>query len=431
MNTKFINSCVAVTALLSAATVSAAENNIEVPAETVVVNGVDMTQPTHTEVMKALYGPTDWYFEVQQAPRFLYVDKEGKVALGIGGNLIGTMQYDIDGVAGNNSNFIPQMISVPTNPANRSGFDGTVNNSSLYLRLVGNQEKLGAYGMFIQTQFSGGIDGNSFVLKEAWANIRNVRAGLATSVFNDNNACPTTVDNQGPAGGSCTRNVAFQWTPMWGKNWSAGLGVEVPQATYTTIDGQSEEITQRVPDLPAYVQYAWDDRASRVRVSAILRNLSYRNEVLAKNKTVTGYGFSLSGDMNVAPKTTLYYQGIYGKGIAQYINDQSGFDYDLIPVANKEGKLKAPQSLGYFAGLQYDFTDNFFVSGVYSQSRLYDQQSLGNSAYRYGQYVAATAMCSPLTGLQFGVEYLWGKRTNIDHSSSHANRVMVMAAYSF
>ena len=76
-------------------------------------------------------------------------------------------------------------------------------------------------------------------------------------------------------------------------------------------------------------------------------------------------------------------------------------------------------------------TEPFFMSATYSQCRLYNQESLGADAYRYGQYVAVNGVFEPTTGLQFGLEYLWGKRTDSCHISNHANRMMLMAAYSF
>ena len=122
---------------------------------------------------------------------------------------------------------------------------------------------------------------------------------------------------------------------------------------------------------------------------------------------------------------------MYGKGVAQYLNDLSGMDYDLIPSVDEAGKLITPGTLGYFAGVQYDFSSKFFMSATYSQCRLYNQESLGADAYRYGQYVAVNGVFEPVTGLQFGLEYLWGKRTDSCHISNHANRMMLMAAYSF
>lgn len=427
-------SCVLTMAAFSTVMAAAQETTTEIPEETVILNAKaeELNSYAHQRIFNALFESDGWHYEVRQAPRFLFVDKEGRVALGIGGLLKGTLQYDFDGSVDGNGSFVPHDIPVPADPDIKSGFNGTVNNSKLYVRLVGYNEKLGTYGMYIETEFSGGESGNCFKLKQAWANIGRLRAGLATALFNDDDAAPFTVDEQGPAGGTCSDNVGIQWTPRFGKNdsWTAGIAVEVPKASYTLTD-DTHKIGQRVPDIPAYIQYAWDGNDSRVRLSAIMRNLSYRDVITADNRTVTGWGVGLSGNIASIPNTTIFYQCLYGKGIGEYINDLSGMDYDLIPSAEVAGKLIMPGSLGYFAGVQYDFTSKFFMSATYSQCRLYNQESLGADAYRYGQYVAVNGVVEPVTGLQFGLEYLWGKRTDCSHISNHANRVMVMASYSF
>ncbi|HJE39456.1 MAG TPA: hypothetical protein K8V47_06850 [Candidatus Amulumruptor caecigallinarius] len=419
---------------LAVSTIAAQESTVEIPDDTVILNAKieELDTDSHQRIFNALFQPDGWHYEVRQAPRFLFVDKKGRVALGIGGMLKGTLQYDFDGSADGNGAFVPHDIPVPYDPEMRSGFNGTVNNSKLYMRLVGHQEKLGDYGMYIETDFSGGKNGDCFKLKQAWANIGRLRAGLTTALFNDDDAAPFTVDEQGPAGGTCSDNVGIQWTPRFGKDkqWTVGVAVEVPQASYTLTD-DTHKIAQRVPDIPAYVQYAWDGSDSRVRLSAILRNLSYRSLITSDNHTATGWGVGLSGNIASIPNTTIYYQCIYGKGVAQYLNDLSGMDYDLIPSADVAGKLIMPGTLGYFAGVQYDFSSKFFMSATYSQCRLYDQESLGGDAYRYGQYVAVNGVLEPISGLQFGLEYLWGRRADCNHASNHANRMMLMAAYSF
>lgn len=348
---------------LAFGTITAQESAVEIPDDTVILNAnaEELNTEAHQRIFNALFEPDGWHYEVRQAPRFLFVDKKGRVALGIGGMLKGTLQYDFDGSVDGNGSFVPHDIPVPSDPEMRSGFDGTVNNSKLYIKLVGHQEKLGNYGMYIETEFSGGESGNCFKLKQAWANIGRLRAGLATALFNDDDAAPFTVDEQGPAGGTCSDNVGIQWTPRFGKDkqWTVGVAVEVPQASYTLTD-DTHKIAQRVPDIPTYIQYGWNGGDSRVRLSAILRNLSYRDVLTADNRTATGWGVELSGNIASIPNTTIFYQCIYGKGVAQYLNDLSGMDYDLIPSVDEAGKLITPGTLGYFAGVQYDFSSKFF-----------------------------------------------------------------------
>ena len=193
---------------------------------------------------------------------------------------------------------------------------------------------------------------------------------------------------------------------------------------------QNEAISQRVPDIPAYLQYSWGKGGdSHVRLSGILRNLSYRNLVSGKNHFVTGYGVQLSGLASLNKFVTLYYQGAYGKGIGRYVNDLGGFGYDLIYGDN--GTMTAPETLSLVGGAQINLTDNLFVSGGYSLNRVYGQESLGGDAYRRANYVVANAFYTFAGDFQVGVEYLRGIRRDMNGESNTANRIEAMLKFSF
>ncbi|MBQ4588483.1 MAG: hypothetical protein IJA95_04300, partial [Bacteroidaceae bacterium] len=65
------------------------------------------------------------------------------------------------------------------------------------------------------------------------------------------------------------------------------------------------------------------------------------------------------------------------------------------------------------------------------QCRLYDQASLSDSAYKYGQYVVANAFYTPFNNCQVGVEFLYGNRHNHDGESENAHRLNAMIQYNF
>ena len=132
---------------------------------------------------------------------------------------------------------------------------------------------------------------------------------------------------------------------------------------------------------------------------------------------------------NIAGGLNFFGHYTYGKGIADYINDLSGEGYDLIP--DGPDRLKAPVGTGWTAGLQYNFTKDFFMSASYSRAQLYDTAGMSGDTYRYGQYIAANAFYNILGDLRVGVEYLHGTRKNISGQSGKANRFEAMVQYSF
>lgn len=397
-----------------------------IPERAVVMSG----NPDHASNLVAiLYSARDLNFQDPRAPRFMFLDRKGEVALGIGGYIKGTTSYDFHGAIDDGPNFTTYQIPVPANPAMRNRFNADASHSTIFLQLVGKNSRFGYYQVYVQTNFTGGSYGSyGLKLKQAYLSISNVKIGLARSTFEDGEAGLPTVDDQGPSGQIAAKNMLVQYAPYLTDDIRLAVSLEMPKASYTTGD-HAEAINQRAPDVPVYLQYNYAGD-SHVRLSAILRNLSYRDLVAAKNRFVTGWGVQLSGVTHIAGPLSMYYQGAYGKGIAQYCNDLSGFGFDLIP-ASTPGKLKAPGTLALIGGLQFTVNDRLFISGGYSQMRLYDQERLGGATYRYGQYVVASAFWTIAPEVQLGLEYLHGQRSDVDHQHNTANRIEAMLQYSF
>ena len=65
----------------------------------------DNEQSSDSEVIRRMYEQNGRHFQDPRAPRFLFVDRTGKVALGIGGYVKGTMSADMGGIS-NNLDFV-------------------------------------------------------------------------------------------------------------------------------------------------------------------------------------------------------------------------------------------------------------------------------------------------------------------------------------
>lgn len=397
---------------------------VAVPREAVVITGG--ANGVHRNLIGVLYDTSDLHFQDASVPRFLMIDRKGNTVLGIGGYVEGIMQYDFDGAI-DEAGFVTHDIAVPSDPTlrNRLGADAT--HTNIVLQLLRNT-RLGVLSAYVQGNFSGAHYG--FKLKKAYIRLHNVTAGYNRSTFEDALSGSPTIDYQGPSGAVSATNMMLQYRVALGKNFVAAISAELPDADYTLTAGANSEINQRCPDIPAYIQYQWDGGNSHVRASAILRELSYRNLAASKNKFATGWGVQLSGATNITSVARFYYQAVYGKGIANYINDLSGFGYDLISDG-ADGKMKAPGAFGVAAGLRFNITHDLFVSGTYSFCRLYDQENMGGDAYRRGNYAVVNCFYTPISDLQVGIEYLHGRRTDMNHEHGTANRLEAMVKYSF
>ena len=402
-------------------------DTIRIPERAIILTG-DTINADHKANVAILYSREDMSFDEPGAPRFLFLDKEGKVALGIGGYVKGVGMYDVDGAI-DGSGFATYDIPVPFDPSQRQRFGASAAQSTVFLKLVTRPTKLGRVIVYLQTGFNSESKGYTMKLKQAYVTVGHVTAGLARSTFADGEAQAPTIDSEGPSGEVSAKNMLFQYKTSSFKGVSAAISIENPSASYSTVDGQSEAISQRFPDIPLYVQYAWN-KDSHVRASFIYRRLSYRDLVTEKNHFVNGWGVHLSSVGDITGELGYFGHVVYGEGIAKYINDLSGNGYDLIP-GDVAGELRAPATLAYTAGLSYNFSKKFFMTASYSQARTYDCSTLGGDAYRYGQYATINGFYNLTNDFQIGAECVIGRRANYDGERGHANRLEVMMKYNF
>lgn len=408
-------------------------DTVMIPERAIVVSG---NQNNSGPLMAILYDTSDMHFTEPTAPRFLFLDREGKVAFGIGGYIKGTLQYDFDGSIDDGASFVTYDIPVPGNPAQRNKFYGNANHSTIFLQLVGRSKKFGFYQMYIQTNFSGnGTTGYGLKLKQAWLKVGYVTAGLANSTFVDVAAGTPVIEDQGPSGEVITKNILVRYTPRFNDHFSGAIGIEVPSASLSisTPEGESpmvEKINQRFPDIPIYVQYEWGGGASHVRLSGLFRNLSYRNLVKGQNAFHPGWAVQLSGKISATKDLTLFYQGAYGAGYGAYVNDLEGFGFDLVQ-SSTPGKMTAPRMTNFELGVRYNFSPSVFAAAAYSQARILKQGTLASDAYRYSQYLSVSGFWDIVPDLRVGLSYIRGQRTNFDHSHGHANSLMGLLQYNF
>lgn len=394
-----------------------------VPERAVILTGD--TARLNDKVYAVFYNTENLMFNDPSVPRFQFVDREGNTIFGVGGVAEGLAYYDFDGAI-NGSGFMTYNIPVPRNPAQVSQLGAGVSQSSIFMKLA-RATKVGVLSVYLQAEFSGGVSGHDFNLKQAYVSLAGFTAGLANTTFSDPAAGVPTVDPSGPPGSISGKNIQVGYHHQFNHNVSGTLSVEMPQESMT-FSSTTESIKQRFPDIPVNIQYTWFS-GSHIRAAAVLRNLSYRNMAIGKNKSVTGWGVMLGGVASVYDTIDFLYQTGYGRGIGRYVHDLENNGFDLIPSA--DGGMEAPGSFSFTTGVRFKPSKKLLISGSYGYCRLYDAETLGGDAYRRAGYGVVNAFYTPISDLQLGIEYLHGKRVNQDHSHGSANRIMAMVKYSF
>lgn len=159
-----------------------------------------------------------------QAPRFLLTDRKGKFALGIGGYVRATAEYDFGGIV-DNIDFIPAYI--PNGSKIRNQFQMDASTSTIFLKLVGHTKILGDFIVYTAGNFRDGSN-KGFQLRNAYVSFRDVTVGYTYGGFMDLGALPSTVDFQGPNGATFYRATQVAYTYKGLKNFRFNASVEMP-----------------------------------------------------------------------------------------------------------------------------------------------------------------------------------------------------------
>lgn len=375
-------------------------------------------------------------FNAPKTPSFAFTSKNQKYIMGIGGYVKGTISMDFNGTINNPAYFTTSAIPINPLPGNNLLTQFNVNQSSLFYNLVSLSDNKTKFGAYINMNFSGA--GYTPQIEDAYITYGGWLIGRTTSIFTDAAAIPPTIDSEGPNGLTYKTNNVINFRGYIGKHFSTGIGLEMPSTDFTVSANQSVT-NQFIPDIPSYIQYTWGKgNNSHVRLSSIIRNVNYRNNIQDKNNIISTYACQLSGLVTVKEKLIFYYQLAYGSGITTYIQDVSGLKLDFMPnniidhQNKKAGELDKVKSLAYYAGLQYNFNPRTFLSCTFSQVDVdipdnYDDTSL----YKEGYYLATNFFWYAKPNVQVGAEYLYGKRVDQNDKWGEANRIQVMLQYNF
>ncbi len=368
------------------------------------------------------------HFSDPDAPYFLFLSKDAQLAMGIGGAVRMRAYYDWDG-AQPSPGFAPYLIPMTKDPASMRHFDTTPAGTCLSFRVLGRNKTLGHYQLYIEANFNG-YQARDFHLKKAYAIINDFTVGYANSTFSDPAAVPPTVDAQGPTNKISPTATLIRWMPVVKEKWVFAVSGETPSNSISADGEQTKKVSNWMPDWAAFAQYQWHP-GQHVRLSGIVRTLSYRNMIAEKNHNIAGWGVQLSSVSHPATPLTLYLTASYGKGYAGTGGDLSIGSYDLVGNPADPGTMYAPASYGWCVGLQYNFRPNLFVSANASQTRYLPEHKVSGNEYRYGIATAVNVFWNVTSRIQVGAEYDFGIRHNFSGAHQNANRLGAMCMFSF
>ena len=373
-------------------------------------------------------------FQNPGVPSVAVVGKHGKFIIGVGGYVKTVVGWDFGHPIESADEFITSEIPMQPAEGDGSRFNLSAKQTHLFLNFVALPGTGNEIGAFISANL---LDNYRPTLQFAYLKYRGLQAGYDYTLFSDPACGVPAVDYEGPCSYTAipVAGISYLWEPKPHGRWELALGIELPQTSYTTVEDRSKEVYQRFPDIPIAAKYAWANGNSWVRVSSILRTLTYRDLLGSTNHNRFAYGFQLSGAVNFLDKLTFFYQGVWGKGIASVIQDGVDQGLDMVPAGN--GSTLDPVMVwGGFCSLLYDISSRFSASATYSQFRTYassyaDGSTPWSEQYKYGQYASANVFFKATSFFDVGLEYIWGRRANYDGLKCADNRVLVALQLSF
>lgn len=380
------------------------------------------------QVIATFYYDQFRHFQDPGAPYFLFMSKDAQLAMGIGGAVRMRGYYDWGGAITSPA-FAPYLIPMQPDPASRRQFATTPAGTCLFFRVIGRNKAIGDYQLYIEANFNG-YQARDFHLKKAYAIINDFTIGYASSSFSDPAAVPPTVDAQGPNNKVGNTSVLVRYMPVVKEKWYFAVSAETP-SDQLGVDGvNTQKVTNWMPDWAAFVQYEWA-KGQHVRLSGVLRTLSYRNLLAEQNHNVMGWGAMLSSVAHPHPRITTYASATIGRGFEGTGGDLQVGNYDLIANPDAPGQMYAPEAFGWNIGVQYNFRPNLFASVQMSQMRLLPSEAISPAEYKYGLYWTANLFWNLTPRMQVGAEFDFGKRQNFSGEHRYARRAGLMCQFSF
>ncbi|OFZ08689.1 MAG: hypothetical protein A2322_07405 [Bacteroidetes bacterium RIFOXYB2_FULL_39_7] len=245
----------------------------------------------------------------------------------------------------------------------------------------------------------------------------------------DTPANAPTIDIQNVNSRTFFRTPLIGYVGNLGKGWTMGVSLELPKIKITTATG-FKAINQKIPDLPVYIQYKGSK--GHIKLTGALRSLQYGYTPSNDIETETGLGVQLSGTFKPVKNLTLYSQGIYGKGIARYINDLAAQNMDLLPVTITS--MGTMPMYGLSLGAKLDFSKSVYATSTFSVAGLEKNDGLyltRDSDFFKGNYFSASLFWNAAKNLTMAWEYIHGTRINTNDTKGNANRAQFMVLYSF
>jgi hypothetical protein len=283
---------------------------------------------------------------------------------------------------------------------------------------------------FVDWDLYGTNGRNTPNVRSFWGQYKNFLAGQTWSAFGDPDAFPDTLDFHGPPGMMGLRTPQFRYTqPLNYHNW---IGVTVEKsgtdAPFFTQFGVPVPSSLR-PDFVVF--YRHENNDGHIHAATIFRSVGgfVPNTTIPDLKAHTnGYGASISGAWRLGRlRDNIVFQGIGGKGIANYYNDNYGLGADV--GFDARGRLVATPTWSGSFGYQHYWTKIVRSTVSYGYLRINNTAADPPASYHVSNYASGNIIIQPSFLYLFGAEYIYASLRRKDDFEWVAPRVQASVTF--
>jgi DcaP outer membrane protein len=320
---------------------------------------------------------------------------------------------------------------IPTSgPDTNRGSQFTVQAKQTRMNVdVRRDTEWGAARLFVEADWFGNASFDfspgsyQFHLRHAFGQVGNIAAGYSFSAFMDNDAFPDTLDFEGPNSGVFLTDAAARYSWKLGKNWSVALAAEAPDAQVTAPVGGGRST---MPDIIGRARY--ESEGGHVQIGGVVRRIGWRSGGDASD-TVGGYGINVAGSLKTFGDDYMVLGGVWGKGIARYVNDITGLGLDA--VVSPQGQLEALEAYGGYAGYTHYWNPKLRSTAVAGYLGMNNKSFQSPTSFDSSQYYSANVIWNPVGSFNAGLEVLYGRHKTLDGFSANDTRIQASMQYDF
>ncbi len=299
----------------------------------------------------------------------------------------------------------------------------------------------GTLRAFVEGDFAGGsAAGESFRLRHAFGQYRQLLAGQTWSTLMDLSAGPEELDFEGINGKINVRQPQLRYFPKLGQNFNVRVALEDPAPDISGGDGSNT-----LWDLVASLDWNHQNTLEgtffdgwTARTAIIGRQLKARQFGEDATKDAPGWGLTASGTIPLpsSERNKVFWQLTFGEGIGRYINDL-GTIGGQDAIFSPEGELDPLPVFAGYLSYQHWWARRWRSNATFSWVRIdnFDYQDdpeyveAFGPAYKQTLRMSANVLFNPAPRLEFGAELLWGERENSNNTSGDAAQLQLSARY--